>query len=191
MMWNRTAAAIAAAWKAELENKQEAGATLLLNAGAPSLAYGGLATLLAFQSWMAQRTDMTTPTLVAGGSSPLWLGLLLGPTDGTGAPEPAVVFGGPDPATFQASVATSASGIAIPPAMVAAGTPAEYTTWLAPRLQPGAVAPWEALPFVEIGERPQPSLVANDTRPMDPTADWIAWGTMLLALCLVLSALLI
>jgi hypothetical protein len=191
MMWNRTAAEIIAAWETEIEIKQEAGAAPLLNAGAPSSAYGGLTTLLAFQSWMAQRTDMSTPLLAAGGSSPLWLGLLLGPTGGAGAPEPVVFFGGPDPATFQAGVATLTSGAATPPAMVAAGTPAEYTTWLAPRLQPGAVVPWEALPFVEIGERPQPGLVANDSRPVDPIADWLAWGTMLLALCLVLSALLI
>jgi hypothetical protein len=191
MMWNRTAAEITTAWETEIEIKQEAGATPLLNAGAATSAYGGLATLLAYQSWMARRTDMTTPVLAAGGSSPLWLGLLLGPTGGAGAPEPAVVFGGPDPATFQAGVAALTSGAAAPPAVVAAGTPAEYTIWLAPSVQPGAVVPWEALPFVEIGERPQPGLVANELRPVDPTADWIAWGTMLLALCLVLSALLI
>jgi hypothetical protein len=194
MYWKRTAAEIAAAWQAEIENKLEAGATPLLVAGAPGRSYDGTTTLLAYQTMAARRGDMSAPLLAAGGASALWLGMLLAPADGAAAVAPAVVFAGADPATYLAGVATLSSGALAPPAPVATGTPPSLALWLSPRLQPGAPAPWEALPFAEVGERPQPML-AQSNSPLDPAADpigdWIAWGAMLLALCLVLSALLI
>jgi hypothetical protein len=46
------------------------------------------------------------------------------------------------------------------------------------------------LPFVEVGEQPTPSL-ALTTATHDPTSDWIAWGVMMLAFCLVFTSFLI
>lgn len=196
MYWNRSAAEIAAAWQTEIETKLEAGAPPLLTAGMSSLAYSGIVTLLAFQLLERRRADLTAPVLAAGGSGALWLGLLLGPNSEPGAPEPSVVYAGPDPATYLAGIATLSTGALAAPAAVATGAPPDMALWLAPRLQPGAPAPWEALPFAEVGERPLPPLAepgsaARATGETDPTAGWIAWGAMLLALCLVLSALLI
>lgn len=190
MYWNRSVAEIAAVWQTEVETKLEAGATPLLTTGTPASALSGTANLLAYQQFAAQRTDITLPLLIAGGGSALWLGLLLAPGASRGAPLPTVVYGGPDPATYLASVAILSSGALTTPALVQSGTPPAMMDFLAPRLAPGLSTPWEALPLVEIGERPQPAL-AGTAAILDPTGDWIAWGALLLALCLVLSALLI
>ncbi len=190
MYWNRSASQIAAAWQTEIETKLEAGATPLLLTGTPSLALTGIIALPAYQQLMAQRTDITTPLLVAGGSSALWLGLILAPNERRSTPLPAVVYGGPDPATYLANVQTLSTGRLAPPALAHSGAPAALAPFYAPRVTPAVPAAWETLPFVEVGEGPQPAL-APSTLDTDPADDWIAWGTMLLALCLVLSALLI
>lgn len=190
MIWNSSAAAIAAAWQTEIETKLEAGATPLLQTGASSSLLAGAAPLMAYHQFAARRTDITTPLVVAGGSSPLWLGLLLAPDDTRGVPLPAVVFGGPDLVSQFATVLILSSGALTAPSPIRTGTPPALAGFYAPRLAPGAVTPWESLPFVEVGERPQlgPADAAVES---DPTHEWIAWGALLLALCLVLSALLI
>jgi hypothetical protein len=189
MDWNRSADEITAAWQSEIETKLEAGATPLLIAGAPTLVYNATPALLALQSTVLLRRDLTIPLLVAGGTGALWPAVLLAPLGHTGAPEPMAIYGGADPAAYLATLATLTTGAAAPPTAVASGTPPDVAPWLAPRLQPGAPAPWEALPLVEAGERP--AAVPAGAPLLDPMADWIAWGAMLLALCLVLSALLI
>lgn len=190
MIWNSSSTKIATAWQTEIETKLEAGATPLIQTGAPSNLLAGVPPLMAYRQFAARRTDITTPLMVAGGSSPLWLGLLLAPDDGRGVPLPAVVFGGPDPVNQFATVSTLSSGALTVPLPIRTGTPPALVSFYAPRLAPGAPAPWEALPFVEVGERPQ--LGPADTAvESDPTYEWIAWGVLLLALCLVLSALLI
>lgn len=190
MYWNRSASQIAAAWQTEIETKLEAGATPLLMTGTPSLALAGMAALSAYQQFMAQRTDITTPLLVTGGSSALWLGLLLAPGEQRATPLPAVVCGGPDAATYLASVQTLSTGRLTAPPLVRSGAPAALAPFYAPRVTPAVPAAWETLPFVEVGEGPRPTL-APSSPDLDPANDWIAWGAMLLALCLVLSALLI
>lgn len=190
MVWNRSAAEITAAWQTEIETKLEAGATPLLVVGTSALALSGASTLLAYQQLAAERTDITSPLLIAGGSSALWLGLLLAPSTNRAAPLPTVVYGGPDLATYAASVMTLSSGTMAAPALVQTGTPPAVADFFAPRLAPALTVPWEALPFVETGESPRPAL-AGPMAISDPTGDWIAWGALLLALCLVLSALLI
>ena len=197
MYWNRSAADITAAWQEEIESKLETGATAVLLGGTPSSLTTGAATLLALQDASIQRADVATPLMVAGGNSAVWLGLLLSPQP-TGhspsAPSPTLIYGGGDEATYLAIVGLTASAITTP-GTVKPSIPNELVGQIAPRLQPGAATAWEALPFVEVGEQPipplaLPSLSLTATRS-DPTSDWIAWGIMLLAFCLVLSALLI
>jgi hypothetical protein len=189
MWWNRSAADIAVAWTAAIETEIEAGATPVLDAGAPSLVFDGALTLAAHETLVAQRSDISTPLVLGGGAGALWLALLQQPLGGRGAPESHVIYTGVDPATVLAGVATAHGGEAARRA-VAAAIPPELAQWFAPRLNPGAATPWEALPFVECGERPRVSPVGSPPAP-DASADWTAWGAMLLALCLVLSALLI
>lgn len=200
MYWNRSAADVAAAWQAEIESKLETGATATLLAGTPDNVISGAATLLAIQNSAIQRNDVATPLLVAGGNSAVWLGLLL-PPQHTGsdlvAPAPTLIYGGADEATYLAivglTVALAAQPIAVSGPAKASAAP-EMGIQFAPRLQPGAATAWEMLPFVEVGEQPTPALAVSSASvdpAGDPTADWIAWGVMLLALCLVVSALLI
>jgi hypothetical protein len=194
MYWNRSAADIAAAWQAEIESKLETGSTALLLGGAPANLTTNVSTLLGLQNITVQRNDVAIPLLVAGGNSALWLGLLLPPQptgSGPSAPSPTIVYGGADEATYIAIVALTTTLVSQPiatPGAAKAVTPLEMGMNFAPRLQPGVAAAWETLPFVEVGEQPTPSLASAIP---DPTTDWVAWGVMLLALCLVLSAMLI
>jgi hypothetical protein len=121
---------------------------------------------------------MTAPWLMTGGVDAAWLGALLSPLARRGslAPDPVVIYGGADDATQLATWAMTA-GLDAAPAF-------------APRLHPGVAPAWQAWPLWEAGDPPPGSL---QDRPvaLDPVADWTAWGVMLLALCLVLSALLL
>jgi hypothetical protein len=200
MYWNRSAAEIAAAWQAEIESKLETGATAVLLGGVPNNVSSNAATLLAIQESTLQRNDVATPLLVAGGNSALWLGLLLPPQpvgSALNAPPPTLVYGGADEATYLAIVGltTALANQSLSPSGVAkSSTAPEMGVQFAPRLQPGANTAWEMLPFVEVGEQPTPALAmatASVDPAGDPTGDWIAWGIMLFALCLVISALLI
>lgn len=198
MYWNRSANDIAAAWQAEIERKLETGSSALLLGGAPDTLLTSATTLLGLQSSTLQRTDIATPSLLAGGNSALWLGLLLSPQptgSGPHAPTPTVIYGGADTATYLALVGLTATQDAQPLGMGAQ---------LAPRLQPGVATSWESLPLLEAGEQPPfgmdvgldaiaaQATVNTGMNPVnDPTNDWIVWGIMLLAFCLVLSALLI
>lgn len=211
MYWNRSAADIAAAWQSEIDSRIETGATATLLAGAPDTVLGSANTLLALQENAIQRNDVTTPLLVIGGNSAVWLGLLLPPLPAGNhphAPAPALVYGGADEATY-VSVAALTLAALTPAALtraevqplVATGawrgvSPLELGFQVAPHLQPGTATPWELLPLVETGE--QPATTTQHTTQhsalhsaSDPTGDWIAWGVMLLAFCLVLTALLI
>jgi hypothetical protein len=184
MYWNRSAAEIAAAWQAEIESKLETGSTALLQAGAPDTLLPSATTLLGLQQSTVQRTDIATPRLVAGGNSALWLGLLLSPhaSNGPHAPAPLVIYGGADAATYIAAVSMIGG--------MTTAQPLGLGAHLAPRLQPGVATSWEMLPLLEAGEQPHPASAASSALH-NPAGDWIAWGVMLLAFCLVLSALLI
>lgn len=194
MYWNRSAAEIAATWQTEIESKLESGTTALLLGGAPDNLSTDTATLLALQNSSLERNDIATSLLVTGGNSAAWLGMLLPPQPTSSepvAPSPTVIFGGADETTYLAMVGLTSAQIANASlsGAVKSLTTTEMGLHFAPRLQPGAGAAWEALPFIEVGEQPTPSLAAITAT--DSTGDWIAWGTMLLVLCLVLSALLI
>jgi hypothetical protein len=203
MYWNRSAADIAAAWQAEIENKLETGASALLPAGAPNTLTSSAATLLGLQQSAIHRNDVATPWLLAGGNSALWLGLLLSaqPTgSGAVAPAPTVLYGGADEATYLAMVNLAGSQVAQPNPAHAGFRPGAAVGMgiqFAPRLHPGSAAAWEMLPLVEVGEQPATTpagtqeLAGSALHSSDPLGDWIVWGVMLFAFCLVLSALLI
>jgi hypothetical protein len=191
MYWNRSAADIATAWQVEIEGTLETGATAVLLGGAPSAFGTPLVTILSQQRASMQRNDVATPLLITGGTSAAWVALLLAPQPHSSpiAPPLAVIYGGADAATYLALVGITVASVTAPDAMKPT-IPHELVEQVAPRLQPGAATAWETLPFVEVGELPTQSL-ALSAATSDPTNDWIAWGVMLLAFCLVLSALLI
>lgn len=190
MYWNRSAAEIAAAWQAEIDNKLEVGATATLTAGAPNSTLASTITLLGQQRSTVQRNDIATPQLVAGGNSAMWLGLLFAarPTgNGFHAPPPTHIYGGADEATYLALVEL-ASTKTKPVDNESLSIQSALNTHFMPRLQPGVATSWEMLPFVEMGE-PSPPLAP--ITPPDHQADWIAWGSMLLTVGLIVLAILI
>lgn len=196
MFWNRNAAHITNAWEAEIAVKQETGAIPLLTTGAPSGALPAIPALSATHALTTRRQDITIPLLPVGGSSPVWLGHLLAPQprpDALRDPEPwssdpTVLFAGADPVTVQATLAALAADVAAP----AQGetVPAHVAVEMAPRLVPGAAVGWETLPFLEVGERYPAGDDLPELQP-ETSVDWSGWGAILLALCLVLSAVLI
>ena len=177
------AAAIAGAWQAAIERDVEAGAPPRLALGATGTVADAALALLALQMATVQRADVTAPWLVAGGADAAWLGALLSPLPGSPlgagaplAPEPVLVYGGADAAT-QLATWGMAAGLD--------GAPE-----LAPRLHAGVAPAWAAWPLWEAGDPPPGAL--QDAPPVpDPAADWMAWGVMVLALCLVLAAFLL
>ncbi len=193
MYWDPLAGTVRAEWQTEIDHRLETGAVPVLIAGAPNALLPMATTLLAYQALAAQRRDITTPLIIAGGNGGGWLGLLLpGLSAGKDAqsPAPTVIYAGADTATYLATLALVAP--MAEPAAVPIGMTDDLAAQFAPRLQPGAPVAWEALPFVEVGESPgAPLAAANGESLVDPLVDWVAWGAMVLAFCLVLSALLI
>ena len=175
----RSATEIADAWQAAIERDVELGRTPRLTMAAPDPATDAAAALLALQLATRQRTDMTAPWLLAGGPGAVWLAALLPPLprgDAASVRGPMVVFGGADQATNLASWAMAA--------------PLDRAPELMPRLHAGARPRWETWPLLEAADPPPGPLVDRPVTP-DTATDWTAWGVMLLALCLVLSALLL
>ncbi len=175
----RSTAEIAAAWQAAIERDVEVGRTPRLSMGAPDPVTDAAAALLALQGAAIQRTDMTAPWLLVGGAGATWLAALLSPLpsgDAPLAPEPVVVYGGADAATHLAMWAMTAELDTAPE--------------LAPRVHAGVLPRWAMWPLLEAADPPPGPLLDRPLAP-DSAADWTAWGVMLLALCLVLSALLL
>lgn len=191
MYWHRLASSVRDEWQIEIDHRLESGAAPVWIAGAPSALLPLATTILAYQSLAAQRSDITTPLVIAGGSGPGWLGLLLPsqpPRTDAHSPEPTLLYGGADTATYLATLALVTP--LAEPAAPRLGLTADLAAQFAPRLHPGAPLAWEALPFAEVGEHAGPSL-ENGGDGANPGGDWVAWGVMVLAFCLVLSALLI
>lgn len=193
MYWNRAAADILRDWDAEIAVKLETGATPLLVTGAPTSALPALPGLEATQILAQTRRDLTLPLVPVGGASPVWLGWLLAPLpagDGPWSRDPTVVYSGADPITVQAGLAAVAADVTAP--ALGEGIPAHVALELAPRLLPGATVPWEAFPFLDVGEARQvpPAAAHGQTVPPSLT-DWTGWGALMLALGLLLSAVLI
>jgi hypothetical protein len=173
------AAEIAAAWQAAIERDVEAGERPRLALAATGTAADAAPALLALQTAATTRTDVTAPWLLAGGPGAAWTGALLAPRPQPAAPlppEPIVVFGGADAATQLASWGLLAALDAAP--------------GLAPRLHAGVAPTWEAWPLWEAGD-PPPGALQDAPAIADPAADWMAWGVMVLTLCLVVAAFLL
>jgi hypothetical protein len=191
MYWHRLAGSVRDEWQTEIDHRLESGTAPVFVAGAPNALLPLATTLLAYQTLAGQRRDITTPLIIAGGSGPGWLALLLPsqpPRTESHSPEPTLLYGGADAATYLATLALVAP--LAEPAAPRLGLTADLAAQFAPRLQPGAPPAWEALPLIEVGETTGAAL-DTPQGTADPAGDWIAYGAMVLAFCLVLSALLI
>lgn len=180
MNQGRSPKSIVDAWRRELDLGQETGESPIFPIDALSDGLTGANAILALARLDAERRDLTTPALLIGGVSPLWLAALwrnTSPAMARGAAPTAVVYTAPDPATHRAAC----------------------TIWdirRSPFLQrPGAAPPWAQ---AEAGPDANPGLPERwEVAPLNRFAatqgreGWLAWAGVVMALALLWIALLL
>jgi len=179
MNQGRSPQSIADAWRQWLDLGQETGESPIFTVDALSDGLTGANAILALALLDAGRRDPTTPALLIGGVSPVWLAALwrnYSPAMAPGTAPTIVVYTAPDPATHRAAC----------------------TVWdvrRSPFLQrPGAAPPWAQ---AEAGPDANPGLPERwEVAPLGRFAStqgrdgWLAWVGVAMALALLLIALL-
>lgn len=178
MNQGRSPQSIAEAWHQWLDLGQETGESPIFTVDALSDGLTGANAILALALLDAGRRDLTTPALLIGGVSPLWLAALWRngpPVEARDTTPTVVVYTAPDSATHRAAC----------------------TVWdvrRSPFLQrPGAAPPWaqaEAGPDANHG-LPERWDVASLSRFASTQGrdGWLAWAGVVMALVLLLIAL--
>ncbi len=196
MFWNPSAGDIFLHWHKHIEQKVEEGVTPILDLGASSLTTQSTASLLALQLLAARRVDAAHPVVTVGGPGATWLAALLqpaAPRQARGVVQPAVLFTGIAPVEHMASLALLGAALDAR-AADGAGAADLAAPIFQPQSRPGAPTPWETLPFVQAGIDASALLLVPPTdgaSAAEPTADWLAWAALLLALLLVILAILL
>jgi hypothetical protein len=139
--------------------------------------------LLALHALATKRRDVTAPVIPVGGSGLLWAAALLQPARpaDSASPEISVRFTGADLATHTAYLMLHEQERQSRARFDAASAPVALSRWFAPHAQPGADAPWEALPFLAR---------AQAASTQDSDTDWIGWAAILAASALAVAAIL-
>lgn len=179
----------------------ESGNAPVLELGVSHILSDSTMSMLALQRWAAQRHDVTTPFIPAGGTGPGWIAAMLRPVPGYEervAPEPTIVYAGANKAEYLASLnllhaAADRSGTLAPAHMA---IPASQ---FVPQSQPGKTVSWDSLPFVDLfgpvsfASAETAGDVDNGVQNAsgDPVQDWLAWTGLLMAFFLVLLAVLL
>lgn len=183
---------IADRWQNEIDHEIEAGGTPILDLGVGSLTTASAAALLALQLLAARRDDAARPVVIAGGPNSAWPALLLPPlppATAQGVFQPTIFYTGATPAEHMASAAITHAAVDAP----GFGRPTDAGIVAAafqPGTRPGSPAAWETLPFLHTYNHADASFEEAE-RAADPTADWLAWAVLLLALFLVILAILL
>ena len=173
MLWHTSFESVQQRWQAAITDGQESGQAPRLELGQSHTALDWLWAVHALQTWLETRVDGTAPEITFGGESALWLYLFLKSRATADAPqvlEPAFIFTGVE-RTVQMAVGRT---------LLASVTP-----HVAPALEPGQHAGWEALPFVM---QPVVRLQPFSHSPTGATRT-IAWAALLLAVALILAPL--
>jgi hypothetical protein len=188
MSWHNSPAALRAEWQDRVEISLETGESPVLDLGANNGVLDSLPALMALQGFAEQRTDITTPTLVSGGNSLLWMAALVHEPSAAHAPALTVVYGGADLATQLGSLATQQVQ---PPARLQPPMllPAQLAALFAPGAQAGPLW-WEALPFAVAEEATRPANRPEDA-PLRQDDPWLAWAAIAVAVVLVVAAFLV
>lgn len=218
--WNRAPAYIVAQWDSQLAHSIEAGAEPVFNLGVSDTVLEGLLGVTASQGLAHSSQTTITPTLLAGGGSPLWLALLwsssfdgarngspksdTSDTDGAdfaGRAAPEVVYGGADMVTQIASASTLAPLFSLhfaAPAARQTGLTLPLRWLFAPGVEPGATLLWSALPFamqpIVRAQTPAFRLESGSAPAAPATAEqttWLAWTALFVAAALLLVAVFI
>lgn len=190
MLYRNEAAAIAQQWQRQIDESLEAGEALWLDLGISNRLVDNLPALTALRALVAHRTDVTTPGLFVGGDGVVWTAICLSPAVAAGAeaaPGMALLYGGADPVTYTAMLATLPGPATHMRPNLLTGLPAGMNAWLWPVSQPGVVPQWSALPFVMATLQPPPS--ANDEPASD--AAWLPWLALIVVIGLIIAALFV
>jgi hypothetical protein len=197
---HRTADAIVRHWQRVIESDVEAGAVTMLHAGGAHFLPSAAA-LYALQELAEQRAasaDMSQPLVAAGGSGAFWPAALFAPQPQHTQPAvfpPTVLFGGDDPGTGMALMATWIDGLPPSPYVRHPQIHHLFDPVFMPHRHPGGATTWDMLPF-----HPHPSATPGDPLDLSPPADapapidsatWIAWAVLVFTLLLPLLAMLI
>lgn len=201
MLSNSDQTPLLQAWHSDLHYAIEAGIAPLVPLGLSASALTALPALSLLRDLAVERTDMTIPTVLMGGSSGAWLAALFVIADGAPgrsslashpnagrSPQPVLLFSGVDAATHMAS----AGVLPKPPRGLRAITDRELPMGVrdpvAPILQPAAPITWENLPL-RILETPDSSRAS--TAGLPPASLWMGILAALLVLIMILGALIV
>jgi|GEM_PF-1632150 len=212
MFWNRSANQVITHSQAKIERSLEMGQQPLINLGISQTVLDNLHAWSALQKLAATRTDMTRPILLTGGQSATWLATLLHTRQDAPerSPNLLVSYAGPDQTTYmaiQTTHYTQAGPASLPPALI---------NIFAPLAQPAVAPLWDRLPFVAVDDifirqtlnlqtdaaqqrrLPQwftqlpDDYISLEKEPSILSENhWLAWTTVLFALALFLTALLL
>ncbi len=193
MLPEYTPAELSTRWQREIGLQLEAGQNSAFHLGYDFQLVDHAQGLLALRMLAAQRLDLSRPSVIAGGTGPLWLDLLLdqpAPPNSLLTPPLHVIYGGADMATVLASRTLYADGSRSlrkaayrqPPA----GLPNAFVDQLAPRAAPSPATEWNAYPLWEI-DRAQ----VGRKWAMPEDEDWLAYATIMLAVLLLLAAIVL
>ncbi|MFN8488544.1 MAG: hypothetical protein U0350_13170 [Caldilineaceae bacterium] len=189
MFWRQTANTLRQDWQTTIDASLEAGQSPVLDLGSSQQMLQGLPVLAALRSFAVQRVDVATPTLLIGGDAAVWLALLLqvrSPSEMRRSPEPALVFAGPDVATYLASLTTLTPERPPEAVLLPRATPPAVRPLLLPPAAAQLVLPWETLPFAVTAEAQAtaapPTVAANRDK-------WLGWCAIGLVVLLLLAAL--
>lgn len=188
-------------WQSDLHYAVEAGIAPLMPLGVSQAVPAALPALSLLRDLAVERTDMTIPTVLMGGSSGAWLAALFLAADGAPgksslashpnagrSPQPVLLFSGVDTATHMASAGT----LPKPPRALRPTTDRELPPGVrdavAPILQPAAPIAWENLPL-RILENPDSSRASAAGMP--PASLWMGILAALLVLIMILGALIV
>ncbi len=184
---NRSIAAVADQWQADLDAGLETGETPLFYTGFGAGALGELAGPLALQWLDEERRDTRMPLAVGGGLAPFWLVALLHqrpPAAPLLSPASVFAFTAPDPATHVAALNlldTRRSHFRPRPA----GLPPGFQPLFVAYVQAGPFMA-ETLPLQLASPAFVPPITAESADRRD---GWVAWTAVVVAIALLLIAL--
>lgn len=189
------------AWQSDLHFAIEAGAAPLLPLGISASSLTALPALSLLRDLASERTDMTTPTVLMGGSGGAWLAALFlaaDPAPGRStlsshpnaghSPPPVLLFSGLDAATHMASAGTLPKAPRGLRALSDRELPLGMRDSVAPALQPVAPIAWENLPFRFLDN---PDANRPSAAGMPSASLWMGAIAGLLVLIMILGALIV
>lgn len=190
-------------WQSDLNYAIEAGIAPVIPLGGTDSTLTSLSSLSLLRELAAQRTDMTTPTVLAGGSNAVWLTALflnaeaaragqsasgISLREGYGAviasPIPIVLFTGVDPAMQVASGGILPRTPAGLQPVTDRGLPIGVRELVAPALQPATPVTSENLPF-RILE------ASGEGSGMPAASLWMGAVAAVMVLIMILGALIV